>query len=72
VARLYSEGRFDHHTFFKGDVDSQQRAQELLSQLGLDRQSRSSLESRWNIQWSNSWDVGVDGADSRRRILFQW
>jgi hypothetical protein len=69
VAQAYKECRQDHHTFIKADAASQQRAQELLLQLGLDRPSRSSLESRWSIQWSNGWD---DKTDSRRRILFQW
>jgi hypothetical protein len=69
VAQTYNDNRHDHHTFVKGDAAGQQCAQDLLLQLGLDRLSRSSLESRWNIQWSNGW---VDKTDFRRRILFQW
>ena len=69
VVQTYKEGRHDHHIFIKDDAASQKCAQELLLQLGLDRPSRSSLESRWSIQWSNGWD---DKTDSRRRILFQW
>ena len=52
---------------------SQESAQDLLQQLGLDQPSRSSLDSCLNIQWSNSWNVGPEEAgDSRKRILFQW
>lgn len=68
---LYEENKQDHHIFIKNDRGSQSAAQTLLIELGLDRISRKSLESRWNVQWSNGWTIG-DGDDLRRRMLFQW
>ena len=70
---LYANGRQDCHLFTPEDPCSQEVAQALLRQLGLDRQSRTSLDSRWNVQWSNSWNIGPEEmGDTRRRILFQW
>jgi hypothetical protein len=70
---LYANNRQDCQLFIPEDLRSQECARNLLLQLGLDRPSRSSLDSRWNVQWSNSWIVGPEKeGDTRKRILFQW
>ncbi|KAF8874445.1 hypothetical protein CPB84DRAFT_1853613 [Gymnopilus junonius] len=70
VSQLYAESSETRRHFTKGDASSQRQARQLLEQLGLDEESRSSLESHWNVQWSTSWNV--EDGDKRRRILFQW
>ncbi|KAJ4492035.1 hypothetical protein C8J55DRAFT_485974 [Lentinula edodes] len=49
------------------DPQEQQNALEVLQKLGLDRPSRETLESRWNITWSVTW-----GKNKQKWILFQW
>lgn len=68
---LYRKSGQDIHKFELGNAGSQKIAQDLLSQLGLDRVARTALDGRWNIQWSTKWPVGQEG-DFRKRILFQW
>jgi len=55
MGNLHQHGQHEYHTFKKGDEYSQVDAQSLLQRLGLDHLSRTTLESRWNLQWSNSW-----------------
>ena len=69
MADIYSDRRFEICLFKRGDWQSQKEAQELLVQLGLDRISRRSLDSRWNAQWSNSWALE---SDFQRKTLYQW
>lgn len=57
--------------FKSDDTADQDQATAFLREHGLDRLSRDALESKWNVQWANSWPVGTLG-DRRRRILFQW
>ena len=73
VAQFYDtpEGQHSFCVFEKGDPASQMQARALLIKLGLDQASRNALDSRWNVQWSTTWDVG-GGGDSRKRTLFQW
>ena len=53
------------------DAGNQTAAHDFLMQHGLDQVSRTSLDSRWNAQWSSSWSI-QDGEDYRRRTLYQW
>jgi hypothetical protein len=71
VQALYRKSAQDLHKFEIGNAGSQQIAQALLLQLGLDRAARAALDGRWNVQWSTKWAVGQEG-DFRKRILFQW
>lgn len=71
TVQLYGENRQQSLVFDRNHPSSQTEARRLLSQLSLDSVSRSSLDSRWNVQWSTRWDIGDEG-DGRRRILFQW
>jgi len=71
TASLYEREEISSYHFDPTNPHHQARVQQILLQLGLDRVSRDSLDSRWSVQWSNSWFIGEDG-DSRKRILFQW
>lgn len=71
IESIYQEERETCLTFTKDHPEDQSRAQDYLTSLGLDREAREALESRWSVQWSTSWDNGK-GGDKRRRILFQW
>jgi hypothetical protein len=71
---LYENNKQICYVFEKGNKLDQQQAQAHLKALGLDRDMREHLESRWRIQWSNSWSVCSPGTkdDEQRHILFQW
>jgi hypothetical protein len=71
VSRIYGSNEETCHHFSKDHFKDQRRAQVLLLELGLSRETRHQLEGRWSVQWSNGWEVGKFG-DERRRILFQW
>ena len=73
ITELYNDSGQTCHVFAKGNQLDQQRAQAILKELGLDRNTRNHLESHWKVQWSNSWSVGSGSMkDERRHILFQW
>ncbi|KAF7967903.1 hypothetical protein HWV62_32579 [Athelia sp. TMB] len=54
---------------FSLDKTGQAHAAQVLYQLGLDRESRVSLENRWKIRWSTEWKSGAQ--DRKRRLLLQ-
>ncbi|KAF8814447.1 hypothetical protein BYT27DRAFT_7250030 [Phlegmacium glaucopus] len=71
TASLYERKEISSYNFDPTNLQSQANAQQVLLQLGLGRTARDWLDSRWSVQWSNSWSIGDDG-DSRKRMLFQW
>ncbi|KAF8803485.1 hypothetical protein BYT27DRAFT_7303366 [Phlegmacium glaucopus] len=71
TASLYEGKEISSYNFDPTKLQSQANVQQVLLQLGLSRTARDWLDSRWSVQWSNSWSIGDDG-DSRKRMLFQW
>lgn len=71
IELMYREKQETCLLFAKDHAEDQSQALDHLTLLGLDRDARDTLESRWSVQWSTSWDNGK-GGDKRRRILFQW
>ena len=53
------------------NASNQAAAYDFLMQHSLDQVSHSSLDSRWNVQWSSGWSI-QDGEDYRTRTLYQW
>lgn len=56
---------------FPLDKFGQENASQLMQHVGLDREAREALESRWNVQWSTSWASGAPG-NRMQRTLLQW
>lgn len=71
VDQIYSGNKELSLVFSEGSVSDQENAQLFLRSHGLNLETRSGLESRWNVQWSAGWGVGP-GKDTRRRSLYQW
>lgn len=68
---MYQQSAVLSMDFSADDPGAQALAQTKLMEIGLDRNARNALESRWNIQWSTSWSLKKVN-DQRKRILFQW
>ena len=72
-----AQGRFAPYSeSFYEDVEEgtngQERAQKVRVTLGLDRESRKCLESRWSCCWSMKWTTDSEFPSRRQCILFQW
>ena len=70
IEHIYSE-RCEVTSQFLETAHDQKDVQDFLTSHLLDHTSWQNLESRWNIQWSNSWPVRKSG-DWQCRSLFQW
>ncbi|KAJ8089484.1 hypothetical protein PM082_014736 [Marasmius tenuissimus] len=65
---LYDGGKTCTFEYDVVDTEVQQEAFKKLSELGLDIVSRQSLESRWSIQYSDSWTTAKE---TKRRTIYQ-
>ncbi|KAH9942659.1 hypothetical protein B0H21DRAFT_710230 [Amylocystis lapponica] len=70
ITTIYASGSDNCHVYAKSNPLDQRRVQQELTFLGLDRETRDNLESRWSIQWSTGWKSGKKG-DHVRRTLYQ-
>ncbi|KAJ8078160.1 hypothetical protein PM082_000366 [Marasmius tenuissimus] len=65
---LYNQGATTSLDYDVQDVDLQQQAYQKLTELGLDVVSRQALESRWSVQYSDSWTTAKE---TKRRTIYQ-
>ena len=68
VQALYDKGGSYLREFDKDNEDDQILATEILEGLLLDRESRSTLESKWARRWSTL----SEGQVKWQRALYQW
>ncbi|KAJ4499163.1 hypothetical protein C8R41DRAFT_755296, partial [Lentinula lateritia] len=67
---IYSSSRVVSIEFPPNDPRAQEEAQARLVEIGLDKNTRELLESRWNIQWSKTW-ARTKTNDEHKRSLYQ-
>lgn len=71
LSTMYEQADVLSMDFSADNSAAQELAQRKLTEIGLDRTVRNSLESRWNVQWSTTWALKKVN-DQQKRILYQW